>query len=49
MTYKHWILTTKQKWNEFVVDYINPETNQYTESCFIQPFEEVNNCRELYT
>ncbi len=32
MTYKHWILTTKQEWNKFVVDYGDPVKNQHLES-----------------
>ncbi len=38
MTYKHRILTTKQKWNEFVVDYGGPGRHQHRESfrCLIR-------------
>lgn len=35
MTYKEWILSIKKEWNGIVVDYSDPEGNQYSEPfCF---------------
>ena len=40
MTYKEWTLVTKKELNGVVVDYIDPEGNQYNEPLCFPTFDE---------
>lgn len=43
MNYKQWIIVTKKEWNGIVVEYTDPQGNQYSEPfCFHTLSEALN-------